>query len=168
MRKTLCLALCTIFVAACQAAPKQPSVKDSVINEKTFKQAMAYGVVTDLNRIETEVDKQLWLKLYRVPLLDGDCFKETHGVCKYQYLLSVSTFDENPEFNVFEFPEAGEVVKTEWLESKDLESKEIDSAKLAVTFRAFSKEALNNNKALKPQEKVISLKITPNKLVVED
>ena len=163
MRKTLCLALCTIFVAACQAAPKQQSVKDSVINEKAFKQAMAYGVVTDLNRIETEVDKQLWLKLYRVPLPGGDCFKETHGVCKYQYLLSVSTFDEHPEFNVFEIPETGEVVKTEWLESK-----EVDTAKLAVTSRAFSKEALNNNKALKPQEKVFTIKITPNKLVVED
>lgn len=163
MHKILCLALCTIFVAACQAAPKQPSVEGSVINEKTFKQAMAYGVVTDLNRIETEVDKQLWLKLYRVPLLDGYCFKETHGVCKYQYLLSVSTFDENPEFNVFELPEVGEVIKTEWLKSEN-----IDSASFAFTVRAFTKEALNNNDELAAQERVVHIAVTPEQLVMED
>lgn len=109
-----------------------------------YKRALAYGTQTDLNKLDVEIEKNLQLRLYRIPLLTNTCFVETHGVCQYEYLLSVSSFDEVPEINVFKLPLVGEITGTRWLKPSG-----IDEAQIDLTLSQYSDAALKNNAALK-------------------
>ena len=109
-----------------------------------FKRALAYGTQVDLNKIDAGIEKNLQLRLYRIPISTNDCFVETHGVCQYEYLLSVSSFDEAPEVNVFKLPLVGEITGISWRKHGG-----IDEAQIELSLSQYSDAAIKNNPALK-------------------
>ncbi len=109
-----------------------------------YKRALAYGTQMDLNKLDAEIEKNLLVRLYRIPLSDNDCFVETHGICQYEYLLSVSSFDEQPEVNVFKLPLVGEIIGIGWNKHSG-----VDEAKIELSLNQYSEAALKNNPALK-------------------
>lgn len=117
-----------------------------------LQNALAFGAIKELNLLNPEVDKQLLLRLYKSPSYQERCFKETHGVCQYVYFLSVSTFDEYPETNIYRLKTRGDIVKINWQNGT-----KIDSAKIIFIFNKFTSEALKNNKTLINEEKVVHI-----------
>ncbi len=83
--------LTMIMIASCSHIPAK---NDLNINE--LKAAMSYGTMRQLNDIDPDIEKDLLVRLYQVPMMDRNCFIETHGTCQNKYYLSVSTFDEFP------------------------------------------------------------------------
>jgi hypothetical protein len=63
---------------------------------------MAYGEVSLLNEIQSDGEKQLYIKLYKTPKHNIACSGETENICRFQYTLSVASFDEHPEVNVYQ------------------------------------------------------------------
>lgn len=90
----LATALCIIPLLGCTEPVS--SNKESQLME-----AMAYGRILEINTQQPAVEKGLWLRLYEIPSEQRDCRPETDAPCANRYLLSVSTFDENPQVNVF-------------------------------------------------------------------
>ncbi len=119
-----------------------------------LQNALAFGEIKELNRLDAKVDKQLLLRLYRSPLYQKGCFKETHGVCRYTYFLSVSTYDEHPVTNIHKLKTQGEIISIRWKKATT-----VDTAKLKLTFNRYTSEALKNNKTLKNIEKTINIKV---------
>jgi len=119
-----------------------------------LQNALAFGEIKELNRLDTKVDKQLLLRLYRSPLYLKNCFKETHAVCRYTYFLSVSTYDEYPETNIYMLKTQGEIIKISWINTTT-----VDTAKLKLTFNSYTREALKNNKSLKNIKRIIFIDI---------
>lgn len=132
---------------------------DTDITPKRLHQAMAYGEVTHLNDIETAFDKDLLVRLYEVPRFDGNCFKETHGVCQNTYYVSVSTFDEYPQANVFKLDNRGDVTDVKWIETDQYEH-----AKIKLRMTRYTKAARQNNTALADTNKTVTLELTPQKV----
>ena len=124
--------------------------------ENDLRNAISYGEIIELNEYTDSVDKQLFARLYRSPVFQNDCFKETHGVCQYQYFLSVSSFDEYPETNIYRISEKGEIGKIEWIDSP-----EIDTAIIEITINKYTKEALVNNADLPPEFSLLRITVTP-------
>jgi hypothetical protein len=114
----------------------------STQNTVSLKDIMAYGVITELNNQDENIEKELFIRLYQTPS-DNSCLTEIHSVCQYQYHMSVSTFDEYPEANVFELAIRGEIINTTWLAVDSP-----DYAKIEVTYNKFTNEALKNDKSL--------------------
>jgi hypothetical protein len=125
-----------------------------------MKQAMAIGSMKELNQLDMEKDKDLLVRLYQVPVLGETCFIETHGICRYKYLISVSTFDEYPEINVFELSARGEVTNISWLPENTL-----DYVEMELAFNTYTQDALKNNTALENKIYKVLLKIDPKKVV---
>ena len=119
-----------------------------------LQNALAFGEIKELNQLDTKVDKQLLLRLYRAPLHQKGCFKETHGVCRYTYFLSVSSYDEYPETNIYKLKNQGEIISIDWENTTT-----IDTAKLKLTFNRYTNEALKNNKTLKNIRKTIYINV---------
>ena len=119
--------------------------------------AMAYGDIKELNGIDKNIEKDLLVRLYQVPVFGEDCFVETEGVCRNNYYISVSTFDEYPETNVFKLSMIGEVIETRWLQES-----EHDYAEIEFTFNKYTKEAIENNKTLVNIQSKILLKLKPS------
>jgi hypothetical protein len=117
-----------------------------------LQNAVAFGVIEELNELDPEIEKQLLLRLYRSPLYVEDCFKETHGICQYNYFLSVSTFDEYPGTNIFKLKTKGEITKVTWRN----ESK-VDSAKLDIIFTKYTSYAINNNDSLDAKSESVQI-----------
>lgn len=137
----------TLLTASCQT-----------INSN-LQNAIAFGVIEDLNKLNPEIEKQLLLRLYRSPVYREECFKETHGVCQYNYYLSVSTFDEYPETNIYELKTKGEITEITWLDAT-----EIDSARLNITFNRYTSHALKNNGDLSKQPNSVQLEVSTKKI----
>lgn len=110
---------------------------------EVYQRALAYGTQIDLNPIDAGIEKNLQLRLYRVPISQNECFVETHGICQYEYLLSVASFDEQPEVNVFKLPLVGEISRIGWRKHSG-----IDEAVIEVSLNRYSEAALKNNPAL--------------------
>ena len=119
-----------------------------------LQNALAFGEIKELNQLDPKADKQLLLRLYRSPLHQEGCFKETHGICQYTYFISVSTFDEYPETKIYKLKTRGEIIKISWQETTRL-----DTARLKLTFNHYTREALKNNKSLENIEKTIYLEM---------
>lgn len=120
-----------------------------------LQNAIAFGEIKELNQLDSKVDKQLLLRLYRSPLHHKGCFVETHGVCRYTYFLSVSTYDEYPETNIYKLKSQGEIVSVSWKKATT-----IDTANLKLILNSYTNEALKNNKALKNVEKTVHIKVS--------
>lgn len=142
----------TLSLGACTVKPVQVS--------PDLKYVMALGIITELNNINPKQDKDLLVRLYQVPLMDQNCFIETHGICQYKYYISVSTFDEYPEINVFELSSFGEITNVSWV----FENK-LDYVELVFTLNKYTKEALNNNPSLEKDTLKILIQLDPKNLI---
>ncbi len=130
--------------------------------EKSLEKAIAYGSIQELNNINPKVEKNLLVRLYESPIYSENCFKETHGICHYRYFLSVSTFDEYPEVNIYNIKQVGEISEIKWLNKQSS-----DYAEIKFTFNKYTKAALNNNSSLKNKIEDILVKLTPIKYIEE-
>lgn len=119
-----------------------------------LKTAMAYGKMSELNNSNRSAD--LLVRLYQVPVMDGSCFVETHGVCRYRYYVTVSTFDEQPETNVFKLSHEGEVTGVAW-QTED----KPDYVEIELALGQYTQAALKNNPALKNTTSKLLLKLSP-------
>jgi len=146
--------LTMIMIASCSHIPAKNNLN---INE--LKVAMSYGTMRQLNDIDPDIEKDLLVRLYQVPIMDGNCFIETHGICQNKYYLSVSTFDEFPETNIFRLNMVGEVSGVHWLQ-EDI----TDHVKIEFTFNKYTKEALKNNRSLVNFQSKILVELDPNTL----
>ena len=121
--------------------------------------AISFGEITDLNGYSKNIEKSLFVRLYRSPVYKENCFKETHGVCKYQYFLSISTFDEYPDIAIYKLSEQGEIKEIHWSSSS-----EIDTAIIEFTMNSFTDMALKNNSTLKPESKKLLVRVNPSNI----
>ena len=121
--------------------------------DNDLKNALAFGDIKELNEYSVEIDKQLLIRLYSSPIHKENCFLETHGTCKYKYFISVSTFDEYPETNIYKLQNEGEITDINWIDTSD-----IDSAELNLVFNQFSVAALKNNNTLINHQKIVHIK----------
>ncbi len=128
------------------------SACETISNE--LQSAVAFGVIEELNKLDPDVEKQLLLRLYRAPVYVEGCFKETHGICQYSYFLSVSTFDEYPEINMYKLKTKGEITKIMWLNES-----EVDSAKLNIIFTNYTGYAIKNNSALSAKKEAVQIQV---------
>lgn len=128
--------------------------------DKNMLNAIAFGEIRELNELNPDVDKQLILRLYRSPIYKEGCFKETHGVCQYTYFISVSTYDEYPEVNLYELGFKGEVADIVWLPEEA-----IDTARLKITATNYTNDALKNNQDLVSRNNTYIVVINPASLV---
>jgi hypothetical protein len=124
--------------------------------DSDLQNAISYGEIRDLNKYTPEVDKQLLIRLFNSPVYVENCFKETHGVCQYKYFLSVSTFDEYPETNIYFLKTLGEIGKIEWVPTSD-----VDTAKLELVINRYTRAALSNNNELVNTISIVNLVVTP-------
>jgi len=125
---------------------------------------LAFGELTDLNQLQKSVDKELWVKVYKVPSTKmNDCFPESHGICEYEYYLVTSQFDENPIINAYFLGTFGEFTNYEW---KPVTS--TDKAIINIKVSKYSIAALKYNKTLKNKEKEYQLVALPNKIVFSE
>lgn len=154
-----------LFSSACSneqdTVAKQGNPTEPDVN--AYKRALAYGTQIDLNKLDVGVDKNLLVRLYQIPLSENNCFNETHGICQYQYLLSVSSFDEQPQTNVFKLPVVGEITGISWHKQRD-----IDEAKIEFFVNQFSQAALKNNPALKNSKRQYALTVNLKNVVVKE
>lgn len=154
MRKILLpyIVLVTLLFA-CEA-----NVKADGMTTKELKKVLALSNFIDLNLIETNFEKDLILRVFEMPVTEqNDCFPESHGVCNYDYYLSVSQQDEYPDFNVFKIGRFGQIISYKWIrEDKP------DYAEIEILTYKYSSAALKYNKKLKNEEKRLLLKIDVN------
>lgn len=127
--------------------------------DPALQNAISYGEITELNKYTPNIDKKLLVRLFQSPIYKEDCFQETHGVCQYKYYLSVSTFDEYPETNVYSLAILGEIEKITWERSAD-----IDTANLEIIVSRYTKDALLNNNELINSRTKIRLAVTPKRI----
>ncbi len=144
-----------IFITACS---HNGTKKSFGINDLSI--VMAYGSVKELNDINPDIEKDLLIRLYQSPILGENCFTETHGVCRNNYYISVSTFDEFPQSNVFKLKMVGEVTGIRWLQEDKYDYVEIE-----FTINQHTKEALSNNPSLVNVETKVLIELEPNNLV---
>lgn len=130
--------LSTLVLNACVAADSSTDIaRDELVN------VLALGKMTDLNTLPSPSEKDLFVRLYELPLFENDCFVETHGVCQNAYFFSVSTYDEYPQTKVFKLTASGELAKIQWL-NEDIS----DQVVLSVSMKKYTAQALANNPAL--------------------
>lgn len=127
--------------------------------DSELQSAISYGEIVELNKYSDNIDKQLLVRLFKSPLYKKGCFKETHGVCQYQYFLSVSTFDENPETNIYRIREVGEIREVKWLGSDA-----IDTAVIEFDFGKYTKMAVSNNPELVSEHFRLKVILTPESI----
>jgi len=122
---------------------------------------MAYGTVIELNNQDKNIEKELFIRLYQTPATHRDCVTEIHRICQYQYHISVSTFDEYPETNVFELALRGEIINTTWLVVDTH-----DYAEIEVTYNKFTQKALESDQSLTNVATTKTLKINVNRVTL--
>ncbi|MDO6784509.1 hypothetical protein Q4583_10315 [Neptunomonas phycophila] len=144
--KTATLALLALLCAGCSQTPHTPLLDNS----------LAYGDVRVLNRLTPSVDKNLMLRLYKVPSHDHSCGIETEQPCNYVYTLSVSTFDEHPEVNTYSLG-TGYISDIAWLNEGA-----VDTVKLQYTMKFYSDSATPPTEQ-RVEQHVIS--VTPKTLI---
>ena len=137
------------FLSACAGAPASVPIPEQ-------QAAMAYGSVEALHPTQPGVEENLILRLYALPVFGESCFVETSGVCRNRYLLSVSSFDEQPEFGVFALPFSGQVTAVSWQGDAV-----VDHATLVFTVDRYTRAATANNPGLENSQQVIRLRVSP-------
>ncbi len=118
---------------------------------------MAYGTMKELNNINPDIEKDLFVRLYESPILGENCFIETHGICRNSYYFSVSTFGELPESNLFKLSMSGEITKIQWIKNS-----KYDYAEIEFILNSYTKAALANNKSLVNIQKKVQIKMEPD------
>ena len=122
---------------------------------------LAFGELTDLNQLQKNIDKELWVKIYKVPSTKkNNCFPESHGICEYEYYLVTPQFNENPTINAYSLGTFGEFTDYKWEPATSS-----DKAVINIKVSNYSVAALKYNAALKKNEKEYQLVALPNKIM---
>ena len=122
--------------------------------------AMAIGTIKELSKFSPDIEKELLVRLFEYPAeVSQDCFIETSGTCYYSYLISVSTFDEYPEVQLYKLKAQGEITSINWRKVD-----KPDYAEIEFSISRYSALALKNNTKLKNSEVIILTKITPKSI----
>jgi len=147
------LVIASIMISSCANVPTE-NVK--AIN---FGSVLALGklIETNPNKAAHEID--LFVRLYEMPVYENDCFIETHGICQNQYYVTVSTYDEYPETNVFKLKYKGEVVDLYWVEDN-----RVDYVKLMLVLEKYTGDALKNNNSLINSQFRVLVELTPKSI----
>ncbi|WP_419811580.1 hypothetical protein [Bacterioplanoides sp.] len=87
--------------------------------------AISYGKISELNNIETNHEKKLFLRLISLPE-KGSCIEETLSVCSYKHFISVSSFDEYPDFNIFLLSYNGFFDEVVWKNSGNIDEEIVE------------------------------------------
>jgi len=119
--------------------------------------ALGKLIETNPNTAAHEID--LFVRLYEMPVYENDCFIETHGICQNQYYVTVSTFDEYPETNVFKLKYKGEIVDSYWMEDN-----KTDYVKLMLVMEKYTGDALKNNNSLINFQFKVLVELTPKSI----
>jgi len=70
------------------------------INDPMLAELLIFSELKDLNKLQSNIEKNLWLKLYKLPNTENNqCFPESHGICSYKYYLATSQLDDSPVIN---------------------------------------------------------------------
>jgi len=149
MKKLFVLA--ALLLTACSHSPVRNNVDINELNA-----VMAYGTSNDLNKINPEIAKDLLVRLYQLPILGEECFVETHGICRNNYYITVSTFDEYPEINVFKLNMVGEITEIHWIQEN-----EYDYVEIEFSLNKYTKDALANNDDLINVHSKVLVKLNP-------
>ena len=145
------------MISACSAKPSNIEK----IEAPLLVNLLVFGEVEDLNKISNGVEKNLWVKLYKVPnRADNNCFPESHGICTYDYYLATSQLDDSPIFNAYSLGTYGELLEPQWQKANTGEEKAIINFKV----NQYSQLALQYNKKLKNKESIYQLVATPTKI----
>ena len=148
-----------LFVISCDSDSSNEVKK---VTDKNIVELLVFSEVTDLNKIQADKEKGLWIKLYKVPNRElNDCFPESHGVCNYKYYIATSQLDDSPITNAYSLGVLGEIIEYTWQDTNSL-----DTARIKIKANKYSKHALNYNKALKNIVTVYELTATPDDLSV--
>ena len=139
------------------ACNQTPQVKTDYSTNEGFLKAVAFGEINELNELSQDVDKALFIRLFQNPIYEDACFEETHGICKFEYFLTVSTYDEYPETNIYTLKQQGEIKSIEWLNTNEL-----DTAILKFTMQPYTQAAYDNNSKLVNDDLTVKLRLTPN------
>ena len=153
----LIVLIALLFVSSC-ATNGQGKVKS--LDNPLLIDILALGDVADLNALQKNLEKNLSIKVYKLPSNEENhCFPESHGVCKYKYYLATSQIDDSPIVNAYYLGVLGEIVEYKW-EFTEL----IDTAVIIIRANKYSKEALIYNKSLTNEEVTYRLIAEPNKI----
>jgi len=145
------------FISSC-VTNGQEKVKS--LDDPLLIDILALGEVADLNALQKNIEKNLSVKVYKIPSKEENyCFPESHGICMYKYYLATSQIDDSPIVNAYYLGVLGEIVEYKW-ESTEL----IDTAIIIISTNKYSKEALSYNKALNNVEVKYRLIAKPNKI----
>jgi hypothetical protein len=132
---------CLLTLYSCTSYSDQQVIG---IKDRLLANILALSEVTDLNKLQADIEKNLWIKIYQVPgSQDNDCFPESHGVCKYKYYLATSQLDDSPVVNSYYLGELGEITGYTWVATD-----EIDTAIIKFTANGYTKEAIRYNSKL--------------------
>jgi len=137
--------------------------KENFISNKEIRKILVFSNMVDLNKLDTTIEKKLVIRVFEVPVSEeNDCFPESHGVCAYDYYISASQFDEQPEYNVFKIGTFGQITKYIWKKTSKL-----DTAEIEIFTTRYSLAAQKYNIKLPKIENRILLSIDVNRLIVD-
>ncbi len=148
-----------LLIVSCST---QSQIVIKKIDNKELVELLIFGELHDLNKLQSDIEKQLWVKLYKLPNSeDNKCFPESHGVCNYKYYIATSQLDDSPTINAYNLGTLGEIIEIHW--EKSLET---DKAIINIKSNKYSKEALSYNKDLKNIITNYKAIITPTTLIL--
>ena len=147
--------ICLFLVISCDSNSQENITR---ISDSSVVKLMMLGEVLDLNKLQENIEKNLWLKIYKVPnTSDNECFPESHGICDYKYYLATSQLDDSPILNAYYLGVIGEIIEYEWQETQN-----IDTAIIKISANKYSKEALAYNKSLQNRKITYQITATPD------
>lgn len=132
------------------------------IKSPMLAELLIFSELKDLNKIQPNIEKNLWVKVYKLPNTEtNNCFPESHGICNYKYYLATSQLDDSPIISAYYLGELGEIIEYKWSQTNT-----IDEAVINIKTNKYSKEALNYNKSLVNVTINYQIIATPNNLVI--
>ena len=130
------------------------------IKGPVFPKLLMLSELQDLNKLQLNIDKNLWVKVYKLPNTEeNDCFPESHGICEYKYYIATSQLDDSPTVKAYYLGVLGEIIEYKW-EYTSVNDKAI----INIVANKYSSEALNYNKLLKNSITKYSIIATANNL----
>ena len=151
MGKLISLVSTLLLIASCANAQVHK------LNTQEMVKILALSNVIELNKLDSSFEKSLVLRVFEVPVLeDNDCFPESHGVCTYDYYLSVSQIDEYPEYNVFKIGTFGQIVDFHWKETSELDTAEIE---IVTTQYSLAAQKYNDKLSKSKSRKLLQINV---------
>jgi len=153
--------ICSIFLLSISCSSSSDILVEK-IKDPVLVELLMFGDLKDLNKLQPNIEKNLWVKIYKLPDTGSNkCFPESHGICSYKYYIATSQLDDSPVINAYYLGSLGEIIEYKWNKTNS-----IDKAIINIKAGKYSKEALNYNKSL--VNEIVNYKIiaTPDNLTI--